>query len=248
MNNLAVIITDHYPVLMLVSFLMIGALLGAVTLGVGVTTTIQVTYLPQFIGFTIGTVPTSISIRVLGDGTTIDLNGNGITAVTGFMQLGAIANNFTLAIADGLIVGKNVEITIVNADAAGFNLFGWSMKRGANYLVYQRQTILANSGVDFTDFTLLAVQAPGATDQFTLSYEDGTVENASLNEIQFALQYVQNNQGATLIDNTGANLMKVNILPAAQRVAFMAKWQPVGNIDNAPISSTEELENAYDEE
>jgi len=224
------------------------ALLGAVTLGVGVTTTIQVTYLPQFIGFTIGTVPTSISIRVLGDGTTMDLNGNGLTAVDGFMQLGQIANNFTYAIADGLIVGKNVEITVVNADAAGFNLFGWSFKRGGNYLVYQRQTILANSGVDFTDFSLLAVQAPGATDQFTMSYEDGTTENATLSEIQFALQYVQNLQGATLIDNTSGILTKVNILPAAQRVAFMAKWQPVGNVDNAPIASTEDIENVYEED
>jgi len=224
------------------------ALLGAVTLGAGVTTTIQVTYLPQFIGFTIATVPTSISIRVLGDGTTMDLNANGLTALEGFMQLGAIANNLTYAIADGLIVGKNVEITIVNADAAGFNLYGWSFKRGANYLVYQRQTILANSGVDFTDFSFLAIQAPGATDQFTLSYEDGTTENATLNEIQFALQYVQNTQGATLIDNTSAGLVKVNVLPAAQRVAFMGKWQPVGNIENAPISSTEDLEDVYEDE
>lgn len=213
--------------------------LGPITLGVGVSTTIQLTYLPQYLGFSIGTVPQSIRINVLGDGVVMDLDAAGITQLNGFDTIGLQANQFLIPLADGLVKGKNVEITIVNGDALGFNLFGWSKLPGQNYFIYQRQTILANSGVDFGDFALLAITAPGALDIFNLTYSSGIVESsATLNEIGFDVSYFQNNVGVFLINNIGQILKNVNIIPSANRVAYMMKFQPIGDIDNAPITRT----------
>lgn len=213
--------------------------LGTITAGVGVSTTIQLTYLPQYLGFSIGTAPVSIRINVLGDGVNFDLDALGEIQFNGFGTLGLQANQFLFPLADGLVKGKNVEITIVNGDALAFNIFGWSKLPGKNYFIYQRQTILANSGVDFSDFALLAIAAPGAADIFNLTYRSGIVAaNSTLNDIQFDVSYFQNNVGVFLIDNIDQILKTVNIIPTAQRVAYMMKFQIIGDIDNAPITRT----------
>jgi len=213
--------------------------LGNITLGVGVSTTIQLTYLPQYLGFSIGTTPTSIRVNVLGDGVVMDLDAAGIVQLNGFETLGLVADQFLIPLADGLVKGKNVEITIVNADALGFTIFGWSKLPARNYFIYQRQTILANSGVDFNNFALLAITAPGATDIFNITYRSGIVEsNATLNEIRDDVSYFQNNVGVFLINNLDQIIKTVNIIPAANRTAYLMKFEPVGNIDNAPITKS----------
>lgn len=212
------------------------SLLGPITLGAAVTTTLQITFCPQFIGFAIGTVPTSIKISVLGDGVTFDLPALGITQMNLWKQLGTNTNAFVFAIADGLISGKNVEITIINADAAGFNLFGWSKEKGTSYLTYQQQTILANSGANIDDFAGFAIAAPGATDIFNVTYQSGVTEQMDRDQLQFDLQYDQNNQGVFLVDNLDGVIKLLNVIPAAQRTAFLAKWQLAqGVLDNAPL-------------
>ena len=214
-------------------------LLGAVAGGVGTSTTIQLTYLPQYIGFTAASTPQSIRVTVLGDGTSVDLDENGIDQLNGFETFGLATNQYTLPLADGLIKGKNVEITIVGNNVAGFNLYGWNKAQGRNYFVYQRQTILANSGVRFNKFGLLAVASPGADDQFRVTYQDGTVDDVTLNEIQYDVSYFQNGTGVTLINNLDQIVKDVNIIPSAQRVAYLMRFQPaVGELDNAPVTST----------
>jgi len=213
--------------------------LGVIAAGVGVSTTIQITYLPQYLGFLVGTTPTSVRINVLGDGVVMDLDAAGVDQINGFETLGLQATQYTFPLADGLVKGKNVEITIVNADAAAFTIFGWSKLPAKNYFIYQRQTILANSGVDFGNFGLLAITAPGALDIFNFTYRSGIVEaNATLNEVRFDVSYFQNNVGVFLINNLDQILNNVNIIPSAQRVAYLMKFEPIGNIDNAPITRT----------
>jgi len=213
--------------------------LGSITLGVGVSTTIQLTYLPQYLGFNIGTTPTSIRVNVLGDGVVMDLDAAGIVQLNGYETLGLVADQFLIPLADGLVKGKNVEITVVNADAAAFDLFGWSKLPARNYFVYQRQTILANSGVDFNNFALLAITAPGALDIFNITYRSGIVEsNATLNEIRDDVSYFQNNVGVFLINNLDQIIKTVNIIPSANRIAYLMKFEPIGNIDNAPITKS----------
>jgi len=223
------------------------ARIGTIAGGVGVVTTLQITYLPQFLSFTVALTPTAMTIRVLGEGTNVDLDANGLDNFNGFLQLGRNADGYLYALANGLIKGKNVEITVTNNGVPAFDLFGSSQREGDVYITMQRQTILANSGVDFTDFLALAVEAAGATDQFVLTYEDGTTENALREEVQLLLQYTQNLVGEFLIDNSNGILVKVNVLPAAQRIAYYAKYQPVGNvIDNAPVTSTESAADLMD--
>jgi len=213
------------------------SLLGTIAGGVGVSTTIQLTYLPQYLGFFVAINPTSIRINVLGDGVTMDLDTAGIVQMNGWETLGLQATQVVLPLADGLVKGKNVEITIVNNGVPAFNIHGWSKLASKNYFIYQRQTILANSGVDFSNFALLAVTAPGALDIFNLTYRSGIVEaNATLNEVQFDVSYFQNNVGVFLINNIDQILSGVNIIPSAQRVAYLMKFEPIGNIDNAPIT------------
>lgn len=213
--------------------------LGTIAAGVGVSTTIQLTYLPQYLGFFVGTTPVSIRINVLGDGVTMDLDALGVTQFNGFETIGLQALQFLIPLADGLVKGKNVEITIVNGDAAAFAIFGWSKLPATQYFIYQRQTILANSGVDFGNFALLAIAAPGAADIFNLTYRSGIVAaNSTLNEIQFDVSYFQNNVGVFLIHNLDQIIRNVNIIPTAQRVAYLMKYEIIGNIENAPITRT----------
>ena len=214
-------------------------ILGTIAGGVGVSTTIQITFLPQFLGFFVAINPTSIRINVLGDGVTMDLDTAGIVQLNGWETIGLQATQVLLPLADGLVKGKNVEITIVNNGVPAFDIHGWSKLPSKNYFIYQRQTILASSGVDFGDFALLAVTAPAAADIFNITYRSGIVEaNSTLNEIQFDVSYFQNNVGVFLINNIDQQIEKVNIIPAAQRVAYLMKFEPIGNIDNAPITRT----------
>ena len=213
------------------------AKLGTIAAGVGTPTTIQITYLPQFLTFKTATVPQAMNIRALGDGTVVDMDGNGLTEVNNFLTVGQISGAFTYQLSNGLIRGKNVEITITNATAAAFDIYGYSTKLGDSYCIMQRQTILANSGVDFEDFAYLAVEAPGADDDFNITFEDGHFENGTIEDIESLLQYSQNNVGGIyLLDNTGQNIIKVNILPTAQRVAYLMQYQLVGDIENSPIT------------
>jgi len=214
-------------------------ILGTIAGGVGVSTTIQLTFLPQYLGFFVAINPTSIRINVLGDGVTMDLDTTGIVQMNGWETIGLQAQQITVPLADGLVKGKNVEITIVNNGVPAFNIHGWSKLPAKNYFIYQRQTILANSGVDFGNFALLAVTAPAAADIFNITYRSGVVEaNSTLNEIQFDVSYFQNNVGVFLINNIDQQIRVVNIIPAAQRVAYLMKFEPIGNIDNAPITRT----------
>lgn len=212
--------------------------IGTIAGGIGTTTSINLTYLPQYIGFTIGTTPQAIRIQVLGDGITYDLDANGIDQLNGFEVNGLIANSYIFPLADGLVKGKNVTITITNGDAAAFDLYGWSKIQAMNYFVYQTQNILANSGVLFDKFGLLAIATPGALDSFRTTYQSGIVEESFREELNFDVQYFQNPvTGIYLINNLDQIIKSVNIIPSADRVAYLMRFSPIsGSIDNAPIT------------
>ena len=202
------------------------------------TGTIQLTYLPQFITFSIATVPNSIRISVLGRGVVVDLDSAGITQLNGFEQNGLPANRYTFALADGIIKDKNVEITIDNADAAALDVYGWSKNEAANFFAYQRQTILANSGVKFNKFAALAIASPGTSDSFRITYQSGVVDDVTLNELLADVGYYQYNTGVYLINNLDQRIKDVTIIPTAQRTAYLMRFDPVfDEIDNAPVTS-----------
>ena len=211
--------------------------LGTIAGGIGVATTIQITYLPQYLTFITTAAPTNIRVAVLGDGVTMDLDAAGVTQMNGIETYGLQANEYVYQLADGIVKGKNVEITVTNATAAAFDIFGYSKLSALNYFVYQRQTILANSGVDFTDFAALAIAAPGAADIFNINYQSGISDsNLTSQEIAADVSYFQNNVGVFVINNIDQRIRTVNIIPAAQRTAYLMKYAMIADIENAPIS------------
>ena len=208
------------------------------TIAGSATGTIQLTYLPQFIKFTTGTTPTSLRINVLGRGTVVDLDAAGLTQLNGLEMQGNQANEYVLALADGIVKDKNVEITLTNADVAALTIYGWSKNAGMNFFSYQRQTILANSGVKFNKFAALAVASPGATDSWRITYQSGIVDDVSLEEIAADVGYFQNNVGVYVVNNFDQIIKDVTIIPAADRTAYLVRFDPVYNeIDNAPVTS-----------
>jgi len=206
------------------------------TFAASATNSIQLTYLPQYLGFTIATVPTSLIVDPLGDGTSVKLDGAGITAFSSWRQFGTIANAYVFQVADGRIGGKNVIITIANAQAAVLTLHGWSYKRGSAYVTYQQQLALANSGLDVTDFAGLAIVSPTANDIYNVSMVDGTTDSWTNLDLSYQQLYLGNVTSNFVIDNTESKIKLVNIIPDTARDIYIAKYQMAsGIVDNAPI-------------
>jgi len=210
------------------------------TFAASATNSIQLTYLPQYIGWTTATATTSLIIDALGDGTVCKLDAAGIVAFGSWHQFGKIATNTTMQVADGRIQGKNVIITIANATAAVLSLYGWSFKKGSAYVTYQQQLALANSGLDVVDFAAVAIASATANDIYNVTNKNPnggvTQDTWTLNEVSFQQQYIGNVVTNDIIDNTAGNITLLNILPDTARDIYIAKYQLAsGILDNAPI-------------
>lgn len=200
------------------------------------TTTIQLRYLPEFITFVATSIPTLLRIEVLGDGTVMNLDAAGVETLNNLTTKGTQANRYTFQVANGLIKDKNVEITMTNAVAGTVSMYGFSPDgEGDAYLVYQKNTVLADSGFDVQDFSVVGLDSPTANDIFIMEYEDGTQDKLSIEEIDAYQTYKQNydpSSAGLVIFNFQQQLRKVNITPSTDRIIYFADIQPVGDIDN----------------
>jgi len=208
----------------------IGSMAGAAT------TTLQIQYVPEFITFVSVLPPTSLKVEVLGDGTIMNLDVVGVDVMNNIGNLGTQANRYMFQIANGLITGKTVEITMANANAGAVDVYGLSPDGEGNaYAVYQKNTILANSGKDLTNFAAIGIAAPTANDIFIIEYEDGTQDKLSIEEID-AYQTLQQNfdpsAAGLLINNTEQQYSKVNITPDTNRGVYLLDFQAAGQVDN----------------
>jgi len=194
------------------------------------TTVIPITYLPQFIGFTITTVPTSLLINVNGDGIVFNLDGNGLTAMNGIRQIGQVANEYIFQLADGLVKNKVGTITVANAAASAFNIYGWSpVNTARNYFVYTTQNVLASSGATFSRFAYMGFPAAGANDSFIINYNDGGSDNVSRNELTYNIPYVQDRESSVYnIDNINpARINQVIFVPVSAQNVYQMNYQSV---------------------
>lgn len=209
-------------------------------LAASTSTTLQITYVPEFITFSTTAAPTKIQLRVLGDGTLVDLSAAAsIGTMNKLGQIGSETNRYTFQVANGLIPGKNAELTITNAQAGTVNVFGYSNNRGDSYATYNEQTILGSSGTDLSDFAAVGIVALGATDQVNITYADGTVDNyEGANELDSQWAYFQGydpSGSGYVVQNFDQNVSKLNIIPAANRTVVVLSYQPVGNIDSSVL-------------
>lgn len=200
------------------------------------TTTLQIQYVPEFITFEAATVPTALKVEVLGEGTLMNLDAAGCDIMNDINALGTQANRYTFQLADGLVKGKTVEITMTNAVAAAVSVYGFSPDGLASlFAIYQKNTILADSGKDLSKFAVLGFDSPTADDIFIMEMTDGTQDKLSIEEID-AYQTQQQNYDPSaaglIINNTEQNYRKVNITPSTNRVVYVLNFQPIGNIEN----------------
>ncbi len=195
------------------------------------TTTINVQYLPQYLYFVATTVPTAFKVNVAGDGVISDLDGDGVDIFGVQRIIGRETNGYTIALSDGLIPNKVVDITIANAVAATVDVYGFSREMGDIYVQTLRQSVLANSGANFADFAFMGFPSAAAGDRFIITFEDDTVQEFHRDEITCMLQFSQNEvTGAYNLDNLEGEIKLVNFIPAALQTVYLQRYIPVGDL------------------
>ena len=197
--------------------------IGTMTTGVGVVTTFNLTWVPQYIHFVAATQITGLKVTVLGDGVITDLDAAGLSALYNIRQYGQVANGYTIPLADGLIRGKNVEITVTNSAAQTPILYGVSQQAGSHYIQCLRQTALANSGVDIERFAYLAIPAVVAADVLNISYVDGLTQKVEAAELPAAANLYQS-ASLNIIDNVEGMIDMVQFTPAANRTIYVVRY------------------------
>ncbi len=201
------------------------------TLAASATTTIPLTWLPQYIYMVLSTVATAFKVTVFGDGVISDLDGAGLDTFGQQRLVGQEADAYTIALANGIVLNRNVEISITNAIAATVDVYGIVREDGDVYVQTLRQQVMAFSGADFTDFAYLGFPSAADTDIFTVTFEDGTVHTFNRLELTAMMQFTQNVvTGRFDIDNLDGEISKVNFIPGAAQTVYMQRFVPVGDV------------------
>lgn len=187
----------------------------------------NITYVPQYIGFTIASSPTLFQINVQGDGVIFNLDATGSTAMKNIRFVGAFANQYVFQLANGLINGKNGTVNITNAAAAQLDIYAWSQMPGNMYMTYLTQKALGSSGIDLRKFAYAAFPSAGASDIFTLQYNTGITQQSYRNDLQYMLGYTQENVGSVYnFDNISPSLIDtITYTPTADQNIYVMQYQ-----------------------
>lgn len=207
-------------------------------LAASATTTITLTWLPQFIYMVLSTVATAFKVTVFGDGVISDLDGDGLDTFGQQRLIGQETNAYTIALANGIVINRNVEMVITNAVAATVDVYGIVREDGDVYVQTLRQQVMANSGADFTDFAYLGFPSAADGDVFTVTFEDETVHTFNRLELTAMMQMTQNViTGRFDIDNLDGEIKKVNFIPAAAQTVYMQRFVPVGDVPGGILTA-----------
>jgi hypothetical protein len=207
--------------------------IGQAASGIGTATTINTTFVPQFLYWNNATLPQGLRVSVFGDGVICDLDTNGISIFRGLRNPGYKTAGFMIPLSDGLITGKNVEIVFTNGVAAAIDIYGISIQKGRIYMQSLKQTALASSGIEIRGFACLGLPTIAAGDITNVEFMDGLVQKFDQVEIQSYYQMFQNdvNGGISgLIDNFEAKIKRVNFTPAANETIYIMRYAPVANL------------------
>ena len=201
------------------------------TIAKGTTDTLKLTFLPQVIMLKGGT-PSALKVTVYGDGVICDLDADGLSALNAVRKNTAPSGQISIVLADGLVKGKNVEVTITeSAGTEDIAVYGEASGQGQAYVQSIRQAIFANSGNDFERFAFLAIPNATESDTINITSVDGLVHQVTSTELQDMLAETQANS-TIAVDNFDAMLDKVSIIPAADRTAYVVRYAPVGDLEN----------------
>lgn len=198
---------------------------GTIAGGVGTSTTIQLAYCPEKIRFITASAPQSIKVNVLGVGVIVDLDAKGVESLGRLNKLGVTPNGYEIPLADGLIIGKNVEIIVTNATAAAFDLFVDSNNVGGlGYVQSLRQTIFASTAFELSKFAVFGLGNIAPTDQIDITWADGTVQKLEPAELPFLVQNYQNDTTVKAIYNFDFEVKSVRFIPTANEVVYIMSY------------------------
>jgi hypothetical protein len=208
--------------------------IGVMNAGVDTVSTINLTYLPEFIVLPV--TCKKILINVLGDGVVVDLDERGISSlgeleqfgINGTRQLYPADGNpiFTLRLSDGIILNKNVTIEVTNSSAADADIFGFSTSKGNLYVQNLRQTVFANSGTELKSFLNLSLVNGSITDDIQVTFSDGTTQKMNISELPILLSFQQNVSNTSndyILNNMGGSVSLVNYIPTAQTQIYIRR-------------------------
>ncbi|MBA7712359.1 hypothetical protein ES703_121333 [subsurface metagenome] len=115
--------------------------------------------------------------------------------------------------------------------AAAVDVYGFSREDGDIYVQTLRQSVLADSGANFVDFSFMGFPNAAAGDRFIITFEDGTVQEFNRLELTCMLQFSQNVvTGAFTIDNLEGEISKVNFIPGITQTVYLQRYIPVGDL------------------
>lgn len=196
------------------------------TLVASTTTTWNMQWLPQFLFFVATTVPTMFKVTVFGDGVIADLDGNGLDALSSIKHVDGVTNGYMINLADGIIKGKTVEISITNAVAGTVDVYGIVLEDGDIYVQSLRQQVLAASGAEIRDFAYIAFPSAAAGDRWHITFEDGITHTFERAELEALLSLEENTNGSTKynIDNLDGTIRVVQFLPAATQTIYVVQF------------------------
>lgn len=202
------------------------------------TSTFNLSYIPQYIDITNIATITRLRVTSLGSGVILDLDATGIAALrnTRFQTTVAttVLNRFFLA--NGLIKGINCIVEITNGATATTCLAGSQQDSGDGTLYFQGvpQKIFANTGVTFRKFGVLALPSLVAGDYIQIEFLDGTNSKWDYTELRgWMAQYqaLDGNTNDIKVDNLDSLIASVTVYCAADQLAYIQKYLPIGNIE-----------------
>ena len=209
--------------------------IGTLTTGNGVVSSIPLNYLPQYIYYVAATQLTSLKVNVLGEGTVCDLDSAGLSSVGILLMQSRATNLYKIPLATGFFPGKNVTLNFTNSAAQTPDIFASSNNRGDNggfYLVSSSQTALASSGVTLKSFLSAHFPNAGATDLYNVEFSDGHTENnltrLELQDLLGVKQLVTNSASDYMILNNDQTIKKISVVPAATQLVYATQFQLPG--------------------
>jgi hypothetical protein len=210
----------------------------------GATTTQTVQTLPQYLIIPggLGRV-SSLRVSVLGESELVNIEGVNVVYLVQQYRKQTVFEGTTdvlIPLANGLIRGKNVQISVTLTAGPNLVLHGASYGRGNVYIQTLQQIVLQNSGQIFDRFAMLAVLNPDVSDTFDLNFNDGGSdrwEGRILTSLTTLFQ-AQGDSGSpfvgSYIDNAGREIDKVTVIPAgSNRTVVLMRYADVGGLGAA---------------
>lgn len=199
------------------------------SVGASTTGTFSFNFVPQFLEIIAATSPSLIQVNVNGDGMIFNLDTNGLSSMTHIGAMQRQTNSFLYQLADGLLNNKNGTVTVTTG-ASAVTLRVWSpIKRGTLYCTFNPAQALANQAYNLNTFSYASFPSAATTDSYQLSYNDGSLDNVTREELNVYLGYYQNDTITTAkysVDNRRpARISQVTFTPGSAQTFYVMKYQ-----------------------